>query len=73
VAHGIHYNLKMAIPLDAIKNLKQEKLGRTGLPDLLIRGGYICSARRSLPSHFKRVSCIIQSTLSFSHLLSFST
>jgi len=54
----------MAIPLDAIKNSRQEKLGRTGLPALLIRGGYICPARRSLPSHFKRVSCIIQSTLS---------
>ena len=72
MAHGINYNLKMAIPLDAIKNLKQEKLGRTGLPALLISGGYICSARRSLPSHFKRVSCIIQSTLSLSLSLSLS-
>jgi hypothetical protein len=41
VAHGISYNLKMARPLDTIKNSKQEKLGRTGLPALLLRGGDI--------------------------------
>jgi hypothetical protein len=48
VAHGISYNLKMARPLDTIKNSKQEKLGRTGLPALFNKRGDIFALQGDL-------------------------